>query len=69
MNKLYYYRIIELPKQKDPFEQMIKEIFDNTKASMIKSELGQHYQYYNYLKEISDMKGVQARLPFIFEIY
>ncbi len=68
MAELPDYRIIELPKQKDPFEQMIKDIFGNTKALMIKSELGQHYQYYNYLKEISDMKGVQARLPFVFEI-
>ena len=68
MAELPDYRVVELPKQKDPFEQMIKEIFDNTKASMIKSELGQHYQYYNYIKEISEMEGVQARLPFIFEI-
>ncbi len=69
MAELPDYRVVELPEQKDPFEQMIKEIFDNTKASMIKSELGRHYQYYNYIKEISDMKGVQARLPYIIEIY
>jgi len=35
---------------------------------LIKSELGQHYNYYNYIKEISEMEGVQARLPFTFEI-
>ncbi|MCD4773581.1 MAG: signal peptide peptidase SppA [Bacteroidales bacterium] len=68
MAELPDYRIIELPEQKDPFEQIIKEIFSNTKVSLIKNELGQHYQYYRYIKEISDMEGVQARLPFVFEI-
>jgi len=62
------YRIIELPEHKDPFQEIFSELFNNTKAMVIKSELGQHYNYYNYIKEISEMEGVQARLPFTFEI-
>jgi protease-4 len=62
------YRVIELPEQKDPFQEIFTELFNNTKAMLIKSELGQHYNYYNYIKEISEMEGVQARLPFTFEI-
>lgn len=68
MAELPDHRVIELPEQKDPFEQMITDLMKNTKTSFIESELGQNYYYYNYLKEINEMEGVQARLPFIYEI-
>jgi hypothetical protein len=31
---------------------------------MIQKELGDTYIYYQYLKSIKKMKGVQARLPY-----
>jgi protease IV len=62
--KLEKYRVTELPEQKDPFT-MIMEEFGNDKSSRIlKAELGDNYVYLNYIREISQMKGVQARLPF-----
>ncbi|MBC35241.1 MAG: signal peptide peptidase SppA [Bacteroidetes bacterium] len=58
------YRIIELPEQKDPIEQFIED-WTNAKAnSRIKEELGPLTRYIQPLKSLTEMKGVQVRLPF-----
>ena len=62
------YRITELPKQKDPFEQIVQDIMGQTRQSMIKSELGEFYKYYGYMKSVKEMKGIQARMPYFIEI-
>ena len=58
------YRIVELPKQKELFEQLIEDIFGETRTRLIQKELGANYKYYKYIKEVSEMEGIQARLPF-----
>lgn len=55
------YRLISLPEQKDPLQQIIDEIMGNSPSSRLQQLLGEDYQLYHYLKEIRDMKGVQAR--------
>jgi len=68
------YRVKEYPQTKEPLQQLLDDIMgkDQTKAytqSRIKAELGEEfYQYYQYAKEIQNMKGVQARMPFMIEI-
>jgi protease IV len=66
--KLEKYRVTELPEQKDPFTMLMEEFGNEGYSRFIKSELGDNYIYLNYIKEISQMKGVQARLPFAFSI-
>ena len=65
------YRTTEYPKLKEPIEQIIDKITgkktNETKQSLIKSELGAMYPYYEQVRMMQTMKGVQARLP--FEIY
>jgi protease IV len=66
------YRIINLPKQKDPFEELMKELSgksDETVKQILQREMGSSYQYIKLLKTFSGMKGVQARMPYevIFE--
>jgi hypothetical protein len=39
-----------------------------TRQSMIKSELGEFYKYYGYMKSVKEMKGIQARMPYFIEI-
>jgi len=68
LSELDDYRILELPYQKDPFDQLIDELLGKAKTSLIKSELGDKYKYYQYLKSIDEMKGIQARLPFEMDI-
>jgi len=58
------YKLVSLPEQKDPFEQIIEELFGDDPSSIIKQALGEDYKYYQYIKEIKEMRGVQARMPF-----
>ena len=63
------YRIIEYPKEISPIEKIMKKLTNNDKSIAIKTELGPFFSYYNYLKEIYEMKGIQARLPYEINIY
>ncbi len=69
------YRVKEYPQTKEPIQQLIDQLTgkeDQAKAytqSRIKAELGEEfYKYYQQAKEIKNMKGVQARMPFMIEI-
>ena len=62
------YKILELPKRTNPLEEMFKQFGANAKVSVIESELGDNFKYYNYLKTIQNMDEIQARLPFFFEL-
>ncbi|MEA3505613.1 MAG: signal peptide peptidase SppA [Bacteroidota bacterium] len=63
------YRIVEYPKTLEPLEKIINELKGNDKTIALKTELGPLYSYYSYLKEMYEMKGVQARLPYEINIY
>ena len=58
------YRILSLPEQKDLFDQIYDELFGSSATSYLTRELGENYKYYEYLKQVKEMKGIQARLPF-----
>ena len=67
--KIETYKIISLPKQKDPFTQIIESLTGKTSSvQFVKEQLGDNYTYYQYLQSIKKMKGVQALMPYIFEI-
>jgi protease-4 len=66
--KLEDYRLLELPKQKDPMEELLSNFGANVKANIIKEELGTSYQYYNRLNKLTKLNGVQARMPFVVDI-
>jgi len=57
------------------YDMTLKNIFKGSsfisskKEAVIKAELGQdNYQMYKNFKQISEWQGIQARIPFIFEI-
>ncbi len=56
------YRTISLPEQKEWYEKLIEQISGGDPSAKLKAALGTDYQYYLYLKEIREMKGVQARM-------
>jgi protease-4 len=58
------YRVVEYPAQKDPIEQMIKEISGQGEEVFLKHRLGQYYEYVKDVEDLMQMKGVQARLPY-----
>jgi protease-4 len=62
------YVIKELPVQKDPIEELFKEIMGQASVeTYLKSELGENYRIYQYVKYWKNANGVQARLP--YDIY
>jgi protease IV len=58
------YRTVALPEQLDPFQQLFKSGTDNVRTRLLKSELGDKYRYYEYLKRASQMNGIYARMPY-----
>jgi protease-4 len=68
MAELEDYRLYELPVQKDPLDQIMEDLMGRSTTKLIRNELGDKYIYYQYLKSLEKMEGVQARLPFEIRI-
>lgn len=69
MAKLDDYRIVNLPKLKDPFEELMKEFTGSAKARFMKDELGEGYKYYEQLRGVVAQQGVLARVPYDMEVH
>lgn len=63
------YKIVAYPKQKDAFVQIIEQLSGEGTSTLLEKELGNNYIYYQYLKDVSKMQGVQARMPYNLYIY
>lgn len=69
------YRVAEYPTIKEPLQQLIEEFTGKSKdktakasRALIKEEMGDLYPYYEQIKEIRQMKGIQARMPFVIDV-
>jgi protease-4 len=69
MAKLDNYRIVNLPKLKDPFDELMKELTGSAKARFMKDELGEGYKYYEQLQGAVARQGVLARVPYDIDIH
>lgn len=58
------YRIKELPIQKNPFEEFFMGFSAQTKADILKEELGENYKYYMQMKRVMKHQGILTRMPF-----
>ncbi len=62
------YRIISLPAQKDPFTQIMEDLTGDSEDAHLRNQFGVFYPYFKEIKALSNMKGVQARMPYIIEV-
>jgi len=62
------YKIKSLPVQKDLMKQIMEDLTGKKTRSAIQKELGDNYRYYKQIKEVSEMKGIQARMLFDLDI-
>jgi protease-4 len=63
--KLKNYRVTKLPEMKDPFTQIMEQISGDYKEdAILKSYLGEQYVYFQKVRDLKDMQGIQARMPF-----
>ena len=58
------YRVRYYPEQKTWLEELLSSWETDIKAHALKQQLGAFYPYVHYLKELQQMQGVQARMPF-----
>lgn len=69
MAKLDSYRLVNLPKLKDPIEELMREFSGSARAGFMKDELGENYKYYEQMKSLISQKGILARMPYDIEIH
>ncbi len=66
------YRIKSLPKEEDPFEKILKDFQEDYAYETVAKEKfnidGKLLNQFRTLQEISKVKGVQARLPYLIDI-
>jgi protease-4 len=62
------YIIKEYPEIEDPYTKLIAGLTGEIRLRMLTKELGVNIRFYNELKELSGLSGVQARLPYFLEI-
>jgi protease IV len=68
MAGLSNYRVIKLPKQKDPFEELMKGFSAKMKFSILEKELGSAAKYYKTIENLKNQQGIIARIPFEVEV-
>ncbi|SNC67041.1 protease-4 [Hymenobacter gelipurpurascens] len=62
------YRIQKLPRQKSFAEAVFSSFSEEARLTLVKQEMGPLYPMYEQYKTLSEMKGVQARIPFEMNI-
>lgn len=62
------YKIAEYPEQKDPIEQLIKDLTGQAQMKSVLKEFGTEGQAIYELTEMYENQGIVARMPFILDI-
>lgn len=62
------YRIKELPKQKDTFEELMKSFSTKVQTSVLQSKLGESYHLWENFSREAQANGIYARMPYNLEI-
>jgi protease-4 len=68
MAGLEKYRIIELPKEEDPYQKIIKQLTGEIQMRSLPQELREIYYTWKELTDLKQKYTIQARLPFLPEI-
>jgi protease IV len=63
------YRIVEYPKLEAPLDLLFKQLEDDVRVSVIRTELGPEYKYYKQFQALKSMEGIQAIMPFELRLY
>ncbi len=63
------YRIVNLPVPKNAFEQFTDNFSSSVRNKIAAETAGTEYVYYEKLKELLEIRGIQARMPYLLEIY
>ena len=69
LSKIEEFRIITLPKKKDPFEELSKNLLNNTNIYQKINELiGINSRFTKPIEDILKKDPIQAQIPFVIEL-
>ncbi len=68
MAGLETYRTVDYPKQKDPFQELLKQLTGEIQMRNIPRELREIYYTWKEMTDLKQKYAIQARLPFLPEI-
>jgi protease IV len=63
------FSIRELPVLEDPYTRILTQLSGDIKMKILKNELGESAKFYNMAREVKEMSGIQARLPYFIDIH
>ena len=66
--KLKTYMIKDFPVKEDFFTKLMKDFDTSLETRILKSQLGDDYKLLKKAQELKQLNGIQARMPFDFEI-
>jgi len=61
----------EYPKRKDPIEKLMEDFGMNISQSFINAQLGEDKElikYFEEIRELKDMRGIQTRIPYLINV-
>jgi len=63
------YSLRELPVAEDPFTRILSQLSGEIRLRILKNELGEYKKLFDEIREIKDLSGIQARLPYFIEVH
>lgn len=66
--KIDSYRLTYLPEAEDPLTQFMNSISGNQEQALLQKTLGSSYGTFLQFQTLSNMQGIQARMPYIITI-
>lgn len=63
------YKVKLYPRVKTFYQQLMEGFEENAKTHALKEEMGQYYSLYEQWQHVKRYNGVQARMPFEFQIH
>jgi len=63
------YSLRELPVAEDPFFRILSQLSGEARMRILKNELGEYKRFFDEIREIKNLSGIQARLPYFIEVH
>lgn len=63
------YQIVELPKSESPLSLLFNDLSSKMREKIVSSELGNEQIIYSNIKQVLNLQGVQALMPYQITIY
>ena len=67
--KISNYRLLELPEQKEPFEQLMESLSAEARLYFTKQQLGEYQAWYDQVQKATQYEGLQMRMPMKINIH